>query len=59
MRVCCSISQGMGFHTTLLTTEKVADYCKVKKLVDKCSRKNCLKLKLFDCEKVLCVVVEL
>ena len=59
MRVCGSISQGMGFHTTLLTTEKVADDCKVKKLVDKCSCKNCLKLKLFDCEKVLCVVVEL
>ena len=58
MRVLGSISQGMGFHTTLMTTEKVADYCKVKKLV-KCSRKNCLKLRLFDCEKVLCVVVEL
>ena len=59
MRVCGSISQGVGFRTTLLTTEKVADDCKVKKLVDKCSRKNFLKLKLFDCEKVLCVVVEL
>ena len=58
MRVCGSISQGVGFRTTLLTTEKVADDCKVKKL-DKCSHKNCLKLKLFDCEKVLCVVVEL
>ena len=47
------------YSNRLLTVEKVADECKASKLVNKCSHKNCLRLELFDCEKVFCVAMEL
>ena len=43
----------------LLTTEKFVDECKAIKLVNKCSRKNFLRLELLECEQGFCVVVEL
>ena len=43
----------------LLTTEKFFDECKAIKLVNKCSRKNFLRLELLECEQGFCVVVEL
>ena len=58
----CSIAQWSLFiqpyNHQLLTTENVVDECKAIKLVNKCSRKNCHRLELLDCEKVFCVVVE-
>ena len=64
MPVCGSIAQwSLVIQPTcnhrLLTTEKVVDECKAIKLVNKCSRKDCLRLKLFDCKNVYCVEVEL
>ena len=43
----------------LPTTKKIFDECKAIKLVNRCSRKNCPGLELFDREKVFCVGMEL
>ena len=59
IRDCGAIAQWSLFikpcNHRLLTTKKVFDECKAIKLVDKCSRKKCPGLELFNCEKVLCL----
>ena len=60
---CGSIAQWLVFkqpcNHRLLTTEKVVNECKAIKLNNKFSRKNYLRLELFDPQKVCCVVLEL